>query len=351
MNQNKPYKKWIIVFFTTIVIGSLPIAIFNYYVDPLWLFHTSNSTNQNQDGFDERQQKTNWISYHSFSYDSLLLGSSRSTYINQEDFGKEDVFNYSVSSMLPQEYGPYIAYAKKQRGKAFRTIYLGLDFFGTSKNMKAEFKKPEFYFSNASDPFYRMKMLLNFDTMERSKYNLKLANGEAKTKAVYNRKLVKEPTRLAQFQANKSLHKDLETYRNDIYGDSYTYRSNYKSLLSKLKKENPNSKFVVFTTPVSKPLYDVMITSNRFPDYERWLRDLVDVFGGVHHFMYPNSVTENQANYFDAHHFYPKTGTLIIDKVTGKTDKDKPSDFGVYLTKRNINIFIKEWNPKNTSQD
>jgi hypothetical protein len=345
MNHKKPYQKWIIAFFITITIGSLPIGIFNYYVDPLWLFDTSNHSNQNQDGFDERQQKTNWISFHSFKYDGLLLGSSRSTYIDQEDFGKERVFNYSVSSMLPQEYGPYVKYAKKQRGEAFRTIYLGLDFFGTNENFKPDFKEPSFYFSNASDPFYRFKMLFNLDIVERSKYNLKLANGEVETKAVYNRNLQKKPTNLAMLQAKKNLQKDLETYRKDLYGNTYKYRSDYRKLLSELKKENPDTKFIVFTTPVSKPLYDLMLESDRYSDYERWLRDIVDVYGGVYHFMYPNSITEDQENYFDAHHFNPMTGTLIVNRIIGNSNSKVPSDFGVYLTKDNVGTFIDNWNP------
>ena len=53
--------KWIKIFFGLSLIGVLFLGGVNYIVDPLWMFDHSNKFNQKQDGFDERQQKTNYI--------------------------------------------------------------------------------------------------------------------------------------------------------------------------------------------------------------------------------------------------------------------------------------------------
>ena len=104
-------------FFVAILIGGV-----NYIVDPLWMFDHSNKFNQKQDGFDERQQKTNYIYFKSKGYfDGILLGSSRATFVNQNDFKNMNIFNYSSSSMQPFEYKGYIDFAKKIKGKDLKS--------------------------------------------------------------------------------------------------------------------------------------------------------------------------------------------------------------------------------------
>ena len=94
---------------------------------------------------------------------------------------------------------------------------------------------------------------------------------------------------------------------------------------------------MVYTTPVSEPYFCAMVKENRLPEYERWLRDLVDVYGQVWHFEYLHSVARDYGNTFcDAHHFYPWVGALMAHKVTGEPDPRIPPDFGVLLDRSNI---------------
>ena len=56
-------------------------------IDPLWSFAYDNKFNTIQKGFNERQQKTNNVYFNGLNeYDRILLGSSRTTFINQNDF-------------------------------------------------------------------------------------------------------------------------------------------------------------------------------------------------------------------------------------------------------------------------
>ena len=109
------YKSFVIstVSLVVAIVGAL--SAFIYYIDPLWLFGTSHKYNDVQVAFNERQQKMNHIYYQPFEYDTLLLGSSRSTYINQHDFEGMDVYNFAVSNISVREYNAFIEFAKEKR--------------------------------------------------------------------------------------------------------------------------------------------------------------------------------------------------------------------------------------------
>src|SRR4051812_12979960 len=117
------YKSWLIKLIITSLLVIAPIVGFvmyhNYQIDPLWNFNHANEYNDIQIGFDERQQKTNYVMARPFNYDSLLIGTSRVTYMDQSSFVNDDVFNYSLSEMHIDEYSPYINFAKDKKGSAF----------------------------------------------------------------------------------------------------------------------------------------------------------------------------------------------------------------------------------------
>ncbi|MGB9080752.1 MAG: hypothetical protein WCD00_05595, partial [Desulfuromonadaceae bacterium] len=120
--------------------------------------------------------------------------------------------------------------------------------------------------------------------------------------------------------------------RND-----YTYRDDLAKSLTELIQTNPNTRFIPFTTPVSKPYFCAMVLEGKFPQYERWLKEMVGVFGQVWHFEYLNSITlDYSKNFSDSHHFYAPVGTMIAHRITGVEDAKTPSDFGILLTKDNI---------------
>ncbi|MGG0720104.1 hypothetical protein ABE096_21360 [Robertmurraya massiliosenegalensis] len=335
------YKKWF--FKTTLPTISilLFIGVFNYFIDPLWSFNHSHKFNDYQNAFNERQQKTNYINFHKFSYDSLLLGSSRTTYINQNDFEGYKVYNYAVSSMSVQEYNEFIDYAKKENGSEFKTIIIGLDFFATSKSRIPE--DPSIYFNKTNEFLYRYKTLLSIDTLKYS-----IMNFFASYKNEYNPSFLRYYTRENVANENpesnndteKSIEKTVERYKQNVYGKNYSYNNNYIDILQELKIKNSNTNFIVFTTPVSASLYNTLIEEGRLNDYKRWLKDIVSVFGEVYHFMYINSVTENISNYYDGHHYHPKVGTLIAHKITNYPDRNIPNDFGILLNKKNIHIYL-----------
>ena len=340
------YKKWVKIYMM-MVLGVIALfGLFNYTIDPLWTFCHSNRYNNAQPGFNERQLKTNRAYFCGLEqYDALLLGSSRTTYINQHDFKGMKVFNYAAVSMYPSHFKGWIDIAKKIKGKPFETIILGMDFFGSCdgsfcKHQINTTPSAESYFKTATSFLYRYKMLFSMDTLHRSIESVE--HSRYLGTEDYTRDNVKRTIHINSQRAQRARNQQKQIYVNAFYGKAYHYNEKLKDEFNMLQQENPSTRFIVFTTPISTELFKILVKSGNLPDYERWLRMLVDVFGAVYDFMGVNSVTNNPSNYADLHHFYPEFGRLIADRITGMDNPELPEDFGILVTKENLDAHLKE---------
>lgn len=322
----------------------LPIALFNYFIDPLWTFNTNHKYNQIQTVINERQQKTNTLYFDNQPYDTLLIGSSRTTYINQNEFSNRNVFNYAVADLSFKDYNEMIEFAKSQKGVNLDTIIIGVDFFKTSIAETSADSDFQTYLEQAKEPFYRYKNLLSLEVLDYSRHNYRLSNaGEIVEARNYNRENVADAFHIDRQQKEQETVEKINKFRNEFFKDEkYEYNPEFKAMLELIKQNNPNTEFIIFTTPIYSGLFDALIEEGRYPDYVRWLEDITDVFGEVYHFMYPNSVTNNIENYFDGHHFYPNVGTMIAHVINGERSVEEPDDFGVLIKKDELENRLNE---------
>lgn len=314
----------------------LPIAVFNYFMDPMWTFGSNHKYNQIQTVINERQQKTNDLYFNHEQYDTLLIGSSRTTYINQHEFSDRKVYNYAVADLSFKDYNHMIEFAKSQKGfKDLDTIIIGVDFFKTSIAETSADSNFHTYIEQAKEPFYRYKNLLSLGVLDYSRHNYNLSKaGKVVEPRNYNRENVAEAFQIDSQEREKETREKINKFRNEFYKDEkYEYNKEFKEMLETIKKNNPDKEFILFTTPIYSGLFDALIEEGRYPDYVRWLEDITEVFGEVYHFMYPNSVTSNIDNYFDGHHFYPNVGTMIAHVINGERGVGEPADFGVLIKK------------------
>lgn len=333
------YSRWLVVLFIFSVILCSPylyIAGYNYVIDPLWNFKHSNEYNQYQVPFNERQQKTNLYTFDSTSYDGLIVGTSRSTYINQHNFKNANVFNYSTAAMHIKEYNDYIEYAKLKRGEEFEVIYL--EVFPNQISFPVTFEEPEVYIDLANSRFYRVKSLFSFDTYEKAKENYKLAVEPINIGARnYNRDNVAVAQVVTEEEAKNTLAQQMKKM---VVETEYTYSTDYKALLQEIKENNPNTQFVLYAPPYFKDRFLKLFKGDvGYQIYEHWLRDCVDVFGEVNNFLYINTVSEDLSNYFDSNHFYPEVGDMISAKLQG-LEEYNTGDFGVVVNKDNLNVHL-----------
>ncbi len=338
------YKKWVRLFLSTVLAVITLFALFNYTIDPLWTFCHSNRYNNAQPGFNERQLKSNRAYFCGLEqYDALLLGSSRTTYINQHDFKTMNVFNYASVSMYPKEYRGWIEEAKKIKGTPFKTILFGVDFAASNNGPFGQQQinstpASSHYLDITTSFMYRYKMLFTMDTLNKSieviKHSKQLGTID------YTRDNVKQTIRISDARKQQALNQQIPLYSNWVYGKKYQYNTKIRHYFEAIKKENPDARFIIFTTPINADLFKILVQSGNLSGYKRWLTMLVDVFGEVYDFMGINSITIDPMIYADLHHFYPPTGTLIADRVTNIPNSMLPEDFGILVNKQNLKAHL-----------
>ncbi|WP_342528368.1 hypothetical protein MKY84_05615 [Chryseomicrobium sp. FSL W7-1435] len=327
------YRFFIVIFFSMTLVPLLIIGSFSYWIDPLWSFSHKHDYNDVQAVIDERQQKVNELYFGDNDFDTLLIGSSRTTYVPANKFEGMDVYNFSASDLSFLEYRPMIEFAQQQNNQPFERIILGVDFFKSSEFQSEKAVDLAPYIEKVQEPFYRWKNLISLDVFDYAKRNYDWsAEGRLRTLRQYNRDNIAEAREFEQATIEKETAAKVEKFRAEFYGDNYRYDSRVKEELEAIQSAYPNAELIVFTTPISTPLYETLVEEGNLPDYERWLEDLKGGADEVYHFMYPNSVTNNLANYFDGHHFYPHIGEQIAKTIsTGEIE----GDFGQILSNKN----------------
>ncbi len=298
----------------TLVILSIVIVV-NYINDPLWVFNHQNFSNKTQLGFNERQQKTNRIYFDDKNYDSILLGNSKVTYINQNNFKKGRLFNYAVSAMNIDEYDGYIDFFKEVTKKAPKYILLGIDFNSCLKNTKIHsYQAPEFYINNSKSALYKFKHLLSYSTFMHSIRNL--TKFLDKKKAIYNNENVKIKVGFKK-QHPENYEPNLEKIIKNIkvtYPDAI-YNKKLIESFKKIKNNNQASKIIAIFLPDLFPYFTINKNRNI---YERCLSDATQIFGAknIFNFMKMDKVTANVNNYYDGSHFRDYIGDLILQKIS-----------------------------------
>ncbi len=310
-------KKWILFTLASVLVTLSCFAGVNYFMDPLWTFEHEHKYNQFQRGRKERQQKSNALYFRSGKYDTLLFGSSRTTYMNQYKWDKK-TFNYAVSDMKPNEYNEYLNFAINEAKQPIKRVIIGLDFFGALTYTSLISKEPKLILDEITQPFYRYKLLLSIDTLSYSNLNIQDYFKKPYAKYKYNNIKTSPPktdTNLENYE--KRIQGNIETYIRERY--SKKYDENYKKEILNLITSHPDIEFIVFTTPVSSQHFNALLSQNLYQEYERWLKESVEVFGKIHHFMYKNDITKNANLYFqDSNHGYDTTYECLTNEMLQK---------------------------------
>ena len=341
MPKFRTYRKWLLRYSLLLACLLGLLGLFNYLVDPLWCFSHPYHLGKFRKPFNERQQKTNHLTFAThLRHDALVLGNSRTALINQNEFAGMRAYNYAQAGMTTYEYGEYLDYFKRTVGTP-ATVILGLGFSNTVGGVTYNAEKPSDYIATATSPFYRFRTLVSSDTVKHSWENLRIQNFIDHKKRwaghmFYDHANVvtlipPNDEATGQIKMQEAL-KDLAT----SYGSGYRYREDLKGSLQKLRDDNPGTRFMVFTTPVTERYYCALVRAGRQPEYERWLRDLVEVYGQVWHFEYPHTIARDPANFCDDHHLYPAVANLVARRMTGVPDQGMPADFGMLLTPATI---------------
>jgi hypothetical protein len=333
--MKKFWKIRIFLIFGAMLLLSSFVAILNYIVDPFWCFEHEVPFGRYQAMFDERQQKTNYLAFREVDFDTVILGNSRVTYMDPRSIPGR-TFNYSASSMKPYEFLPYLRFAARRSASPLNTIILGISFVDTNAQFRPTFDSPEEYIARATSWGFRYKSLLNVELLRYSVASIRreLQGSYHDSYLREGREIISKQMKLPVPEAlrRSEIEENLAAYRARAYGKDYEYLDN-RPVYAELKNAFPSSRFLVFTTPVSAHLLNLLVEQGLFDYYACWIADLVEVFGEVWNFMYYNEITTDDANYKDAHHYTPQVGDMIIRKMFALSDINKHNDFGILVTR------------------
>jgi hypothetical protein len=334
-NKKIKYKKSVFLILIIFLFIVNIVAFINYIIDPMWIFNSIKIEKLRKLDFDERQQKTNYLYFKNNNYNNVILGSSRTTYLNKNQFNKKlgDTFNYACNAMSPYEFDKFLEYFTKLTKNEPKNIILGLDFFGINKKTNHQFSNKD-YMSRTKQLFYKTEMLYNLKVL---KFSLKNIRKSFKTKkAYYDINQIKHIPVKNKELLKIQIHHTLKHFKPFDYDeDMYNY-------LYKLKQKYKNSRFIVFTPAIT---FDQLILNHKDgldQYYFRWLKQLVEIYGEVYHFMYISDFTKNITNFYDANHFHDKTGIVLAKDIVNGLESKK-MNFGIILNKDNIDKFINKY--------
>lgn len=333
--KGKPRKQFVQYFVGLLLVFLTTTATFVIWYDPQMCFSAVRPSNRIIPIIDSRLQKTNRLLQKVKTYDALLLGSSRVEQFRQQDFAPRCVFNYAMVSFYPDEAEEYLDFFLRNNGGIQPIVFFGLDFFSSNQRAYGHAKSPRHYIETCVAPAYAYKSILNKDML---KYSYHIAKG-VRELTMYDRVTLDKPTRtLSKEDSRNLLRKQLEIYERTFYGD-YRYNEKYATVLRELKQRHRELKIIPFTTPISRELFELLIKTGRLPDYERWLRDIVAVFGSVQHFMVIDRLTSDQGTFVDSHHAYPEKLAPLARIISGRP-LPEDADIGQLIDAGNIEAHL-----------
>ena len=312
-------KKWFLrlALFSFLVAGLPAMAVigFNYWIDPLWNFPHSHKYNDVQFAFDERQQKTNYINSRPFDYDSLLIGTSRVTYMDATRFKGEKVFNYALSGLHIDEYLPYISYAAEKKGGDFDVIYMEL-YYNSYNGIPNPNSPPDYYFDKSEGFLYKYKTLFSHSTYERAAANYGYSKDNVYEGARYYTRENVGKTAFVSERMDAKLERYINSVKSEKMVKSFVYSDSYKDKLQALKDAFPDTRFVIFTDPMPYKKQEAILQIPEYREgYIRWYDEMVEVFGEVYSFQGRTPITESNESFFDVSHYTPEIGDEMIEAL------------------------------------
>jgi hypothetical protein len=286
---------------------------------------------------------TEYILRNPDKFNSFLFGSSRVGLLDTSKIVGGNFYNMSYPIGAPAE---HLAIIKTflQRGVKIKTIIIGLDEFSFLVNTKVH--QTQLFTIMHPDVSGKNRLIIFYKYFLRMPKLFELANGIK----IFQRGKLEGKLTISEWGLNLGWlnnERILATTGKPLFSDEtipyvpYNYAekvadqalSEIQELIS-LSKEN-NFQLIIFINPIYSKLY-LNPAAGLFPVKEKLalITDYYD-FSGI------NSVTNNSYYSYDGDHYRYIVGDMIIKKIFGSGKINVPQDFGVFVTRQNVDEHIK----------
>jgi hypothetical protein len=302
------YKKYSVFFLVSFILSlAIPLLV-NFYIDP-YNFYNSHFTDFITVS-EERKIKLSYLRTHKRVYDSVLIGSSRSSYIDVSKISGFKVFNLSVSGIALNEYLPYLEFFKETQGVP-KLIILSLDFHSTNANYESNVT-PDMIINDVKSV---LKRNLDYSKLKTLNTSVVLATTNQETlNDYYTRDLIKKRFNQTKILEPYIIEETISYYKKNCL-KNYKYREDFFSQILAIRNAFPNTRIIVLICPIHQSLINLQrdIAGNFY--HQKWLFEIKSVFENLIDFTDNATITNNPNNFFDAAHFYPFVGHQILDEL------------------------------------
>ena len=343
MLKRRQYRKWALCFTLVLAVPMAAVMLLNYAVDPMWCFNHETPFAVWREEVNYRQQKINLLRFRECEIDTIILGNSKMMIYDPNRICTNG-FNLAMPGCHFQEHKFLIDAFYETQKHYPKNIIIGLDF--PSADLKKE--NPSKSAFSSLDTFswlYRFKILINVKMMKNSikvvlknqKYIPKF--GDIKYRSGYMEATAFYPS-ITDMKDKSLICHSYHDALVRIY-NNYEYNIKWKEYLTRFIQPPVSATVTPFLVPSSTLLLSIIAEiPGRLDDYERMVREAVEVFGGVWNFMYVNSVNSNHIYWREPTHYLAQVSEWVIDRIYGRGNP--PSDFGVYVTAENIDEHLRE---------
>lgn len=361
-------KKWMKIFFIFTLGGVLLVGGVNYVVDPNGLnnkFIVShiNTVKESNTAYTTRFKSNILVNG---GFDTLLLGTSRIGVMNPDvvnDYLTCHSFNLEYPSSITQIQKELFLYANNFN--KIKNLVYGIDFMAFNKNRTIAHDFMEYY--EVQNKIKKNRLIPNYDLYFNLETFFKsckviyksLLNKEGEG-AVYTQNgmrdyvdFIKE-LKENRLQLDKNIHSSIKSYFKSKTGQyknyqfSYEYLENFKEILSYCK--NNNIKVWVYIPPMYSQHFDAINEAGYFDEFELFKKELSKITEYTD-FTGHNEITNNKNNYWDSSHLRKEMTQIVMAKIFNDNTINVPKDFGVLVTKQNIDEHLQNLREQIQSYD
>lgn len=331
---------------TATAIPLLATGFFNWLIDPQDVFNTPNylGINHEKPKKDTNDRLFKAVDIIRLQPNVIVMGSSRTKQgINPEHIlikQQGNAYNLAINGPNFYEVKRYIQHAIYNQPD-IKQIILGIDFFMFNQTLanqpsfaEARLEKKYIIPSDLVTVLFSVNALDNsLKTVKASQLSLAKDNNYGENGFMPNRNLDNGET-IWRFEQSIQLYFRLHS----DYQFSQKYWSDFKEIVNLCRQKGIDLK--VFISPSHATHWQSIAATGKWDIFEDWKRKLVDLVE-VWDFSGYNSITSEAIakymnNYVDNSHYTPAIGELIVQRIFNQSTNNIPNDFGVLLTKENI---------------
>jgi hypothetical protein len=336
------------------LISIIPVASFNYFIDPYGIFNNLCMNLWYELGYEPNQHyaKMRHLINDKHSWDSYLFGASRAGKINPDLIPDGNYYNMNYSEGLPGEHLVDIK-VLLEKGVPLKNVIIGLDNFSYTMRPEDHYDQMMRHPYDASDfkrYIFQIKYLYSaprigiINNIRSKDNNYYLINFNILGNGMQNLERV-----------DKKIERDIERH---IKGERFN-----KANIVPFGKELEN-KYMNMMDETIRDIVEIIELSKKYrfnlyffinPTYYKYyiqdnpyhflmLKKKLAQITNYRDFSGFNTINNNSYYYYETSHYRIIAGDLIACRMINCANIKVPEDFGVFITKENVDDHIKKQN-------